>query len=50
VTDEDALGGEGLQKMESVIAGGPGLVAVGVADGPDDDVVDTAVWVKATED
>jgi len=46
--DEAALGGAGDQLMESVTAGGPGLVAVG-SDGPFGDL-DAAVWVAATED
>ena len=46
--DETALGGERDQRMESVTAGGPGLVAVGFDFSGDDQ--DAAVWVAATED
>jgi hypothetical protein len=43
--DEAVFGGEGDQRMASVIAGGPGLVVVG-----SDESRDTAVWVLATEE
>jgi hypothetical protein len=47
--DEDVFGGPGAQIMNSVTAGGPGLVAVGstgrVEDGMDGDV-DAAVWTS----
>ncbi len=44
--DEAVLGGESRQRMPSVTAGGPGLVAVGF-DAPDNDVdKDAAVWMS----
>ena len=43
--DEAVFGGEGIQAMESVAAGGPGLVAVG-ADNPDDFGYTGAVWTS----
>lgn len=43
--DEAVFGGEGFQGLSSVVAGGPGLVAVGT-DGPDDNE-DAAVWTSA---
>jgi len=42
--DEAVFGGEGDQSMSSVIAGGPGLVAVGSAGSEDDG--DAAVWTS----
>jgi len=41
--DESALGGPGRQGMSKVVAGGPGLVAIGWEEGGDDDV---AVWTS----
>jgi len=42
--DETVFGGDGYQFMESVAAGGPGLVAVGYF-GPGDDI-DAVVWTS----
>ncbi len=47
--DESVFGGAGTQVMNSVTAGGPGLVAVGFAD-PSLADDDPAVWVEATEE
>ncbi len=44
--DETVLGGEGRQEMESVTAGGPGLVAVGRDEASVGDLV-AAVWTSA---
>ena len=46
--DESVFGGALTQEMNSVTAGGPGLVAVGI-DGLGNDG-DEAVWVLARED
>jgi len=46
--DEAVFGGEGSQVMGSVIAGGPGLLAVGVEESGGNE--DAAVWVAAAED
>jgi len=43
--DEAVFGGEGFQEMNSVTAGGPGLVAVGTDESGGDS--DTAVWTSA---
>jgi hypothetical protein len=43
--DESSLGGDGPQRMNDVVAGGPGLVAVG-ADGSGEGPVDAAVWTS----
>ena len=42
--DEAVFGGEGFQSMRSVIAGGPGLVAIGVDESGGDP--DGAVWTS----
>jgi hypothetical protein len=42
--DEAVFGGEGVQTINYVIVGGPGLVAVGM-DGPDDNI-NAAVWTS----
>ena len=46
--DEAIFGGDGLQAMSSVTAGGPGLVAVGEDESGGDS--DGGVWVVAKED
>jgi len=43
--DEAVFGGPGEQWMSSVVAGGPGLVAVGVDEASED--LDAAVWTSA---
>ena len=46
VPDDGAVfGGEGMQRINRVTIGGPGLVAVGM-EGPDDNI-DAAVWTSA---
>ena len=48
--DEAIFGGNGAQEMESVTAGGPGLVAVGVDYAGGDSDVAAWVWVFTTEE
>jgi hypothetical protein len=43
-SDEAAFGGSGDQMMSAVVAGGPGLVAVGHDDAGEDE--DAAVWTS----
>jgi hypothetical protein len=44
--DEAVFGGPGRQGINEVVAGGPGLVAVGVDETPDGDDADAAVWTS----